>query len=725
MARLSLTILVDSLAHKTIPTGELSILTRLLRHLIQEGGVELLLGECYDAEWRRLVTAIVSVPARVANAIGETSTRDDWYTDSRYSVIIATSIARYVDVAAERAPAVDSEQYIDSVGSSIGQLIGKMARQGYASSLISNLYPHALPQVTSQSPHAATMRKIWSHTMLNHLMLSPDLSRLISGTFQYMDQNLSKANLTYGHIQQLAKGLFAMYFASEPVEISNPVLQLFWKTGWLESHTSPSVGATRTLAALLVYAGGIQESQSFDQEVSSFSITRRAQDILLQVLRKLISMWGDRQFVRNTPYLKQIGVTSAILVILGYLPNQVIKAEVFSAMQMSKHIHEWFVSGDPETTKIGILLAETLSMLMDDPDKRLDCHVLDPAADKSLLALRDLVYARDALQYEGAMDNELVDEGQTELAENELLSDDDDQDMQEVDPDAPFTFGQEGDTSDEDEDLEPYPMPQEADDDLDNRTPDKKKLGKPMYVYDLLQYLRVQDDPIKQEAGLSSAEDLIRQKAGVGTEIEENAQDLTKTIMSLQDTFNLVNFDECQQGTLVALLVASPKPSFKVVIDEFYDRNSSDSQRTLALRCISIAVKELAGWRDTKPKEGSAAGAIESLDEMFTNSLTLPDETTSQTALETRGKTRVFSRKSEVDRKRPKPTQNKLSGIVSTDIFFPLMQGWWEGTRTGWSNQTVRIMATQSPRLLSRFVLTLGVILHYSSNSYTTTSTHC
>lgn len=46
-------------------------------------------------------------------------------------------------------------------------------------------------------------------------------------------------------------------------------------------------------------------------------------------------------------------------------------------------------------------MAETLSMLMDDPDKRLDCHVLDPAADKSLLALRDLVYARDALQYEG------------------------------------------------------------------------------------------------------------------------------------------------------------------------------------------------------------------------------------------------------------------------------------------------------------------------------------
>lgn len=40
------------------------------------------------------------------------------------------------------------------------------------------------------------------------------------------------------------------------------------------------------------------------------------------------------------------------------------------------------------------------------------------------------------------MENETVDEGQSEMIENEPLSDDDDQEMQEVDPDAPFTFGQ-------------------------------------------------------------------------------------------------------------------------------------------------------------------------------------------------------------------------------------------------------------------------------------------
>ncbi|KAH8550646.1 telomere length regulation protein-domain-containing protein [Umbelopsis sp. PMI_123] len=713
MARQSLMILVDSLTQKTAPTGVLALSTRLLRLLMQEGGLDLLLGECYDAEWRSLVTAIVSIPARVANAIGQTSTHDDWYTDNPYSAIIANAIARYVDAAAQRCPPMDNQQFIDNVAASIGQLIGKMARQGYASSLIANLYPHTLPLVTSQSPHSAITRKMWSHIMLHHLMLSPDLTKLISGTFQYLEQRLSKTNLTSSHIQQLAQGIFAMYFGSEPVNSSNDVLQLFWKTGWLESHTSPSIGATRTLAALLVYAGGIQESQNFGLEASSYSITKRTQDILLSVLRQLISMWGDRQFVRNTPYFKQLGVTSAIFVILGYLPNQVIIAEVFSAMQMTRHIHEWFVSGDPETTKIGILVAETLSMMMDDPDKRLDCHVLESETDKNLLKLRNLIIVRDALQHEDVLDT-LVLEESVKAAENEHLSEDDDQGMEEIDPDAPFTFGQEDDTSDEDSDLEPYSMPQESDDERDARTSDKKKLGKPMYVYDLLQYLRTPDDPIKQEIGLASAEALIRQKEGVGTEIEENAEDLTKTIFSLQDTFHLENFDQCQQDAIVALLVASPIPSFKVLIDEFYDRNSSDSQRSLALRCISVAVKELAGWRDTKTKEDSAAGSIESLNQAFANTLILPDDSTSNTTLEPKGKTRVFSRKSEVDRKRAKPTRNKLAGIVSTCIFFPLMQGWWEGTRTGWSNHTVRVMATQSPRLLSRFVLTLGIILHYS-----------
>jgi hypothetical protein len=45
------------------------------------------------------------------------------------------------------------------------------------------------------------------------------------------------------------------------------------------------------------------------------------------------------------------------------------------------------------------MLAETLSMIMDDADKRLDCQVLDPERDKGLLKLQKLISTKDALQF--------------------------------------------------------------------------------------------------------------------------------------------------------------------------------------------------------------------------------------------------------------------------------------------------------------------------------------
>lgn len=163
---------------------------------------------------------------------------------------------------------MDDHELIDNAGAALGQLIGKMAKQGYASGFISSLYPVTIPLVTSESPHAVITRKIWSQTMLKHLMLSPDLTRLITATFQYMAHSISNSEPTNDSIRRLAQGLFALYFAAEQVDSAEAkiVLNLFWKIGWLESHASQSIGATRTLVALLVYAGGVQASQAFDEE---------------------------------------------------------------------------------------------------------------------------------------------------------------------------------------------------------------------------------------------------------------------------------------------------------------------------------------------------------------------------------------------------------------------------------------------------------------------------
>ena len=159
---------------------------------------------------------------------------------------------------------VDDNALMDNVGVALAELIGKMIRQGYAYSLVSSLYPIALPLVTSQEPHVSISCKIWSQTISQHLMVSPDLTRLVAATLQFLEHKVSGGDVTTGRIRYYAGGLSAMFFGGEPINSTDAMalLDLFWKIGWLENRNSQSTGTTRILAALLVTAGSVQESQS-------------------------------------------------------------------------------------------------------------------------------------------------------------------------------------------------------------------------------------------------------------------------------------------------------------------------------------------------------------------------------------------------------------------------------------------------------------------------------
>ncbi|RUP46708.1 hypothetical protein BC936DRAFT_146616 [Jimgerdemannia flammicorona] len=181
-------------------------------------------------------------------------------------------------------------------------------------------------------------------------------------------------------------------------------------------------------------------------------------------------------------------------------------------------------------------------------------------------------------------------------------------------------ISEEGET-DSESDLEPYPM-EESDDEDTNRRPITRrfksaKIGRPVYVgfvsfvslagtstprrmlnqtttcnvismttryiRDLIAYLREQEDPEKIDTGLSSAEALIRQKDGIGTEVvvlatrslslsfyfissdnfcaqmaDENAIELARVLLCLENTYELEGFNDRRQRAMVALAMASP-----------------------------------------------------------------------------------------------------------------------------------------------------------------------
>lgn len=93
---------------------------------------------------------------------------------------------------------------------------------------------------------------------------------------------------------------------------------------------------------------------------------------------------------------------------------------------------------------------------------------------------------------------------------------------EEEDPDEivdPFTRisipRDDGDEEDEDDgDLKPYAMEYESDPDEDSAADEKPKVAAPLYLRDLVSYIRAAEDRGKIEVGLNSAAELIRRKAG-------------------------------------------------------------------------------------------------------------------------------------------------------------------------------------------------------------------
>lgn len=71
------------------------------------------------------------------------------------------------------------------------------------------------------------------------------------------------------------------------------------------------------------------------------------------------------------------------------------------------------------------------------------------------------------------------------------------------------------------EEFQAYAMEEESDDEGNRR--ETKNHKKPAFIRDLVRYLADKEDPVRLEIGLKSAEEMIRQSTGKGTELG-NAQ---------------------------------------------------------------------------------------------------------------------------------------------------------------------------------------------------------
>lgn len=99
---------------------------------------------------------------------------------------------------------------------------------------------------------------------------------------------------------------------------------------------------------------------------------------------------------------------------------------------------------------------------------------------------------------------------------SELKDSDDDEDPDAAADAFPRTHRQLSDdeSSDDDDDLRPYEMEYESDPDEDIGAVRKPKVAPPLYLRDLITYIRADEDREKTEIGLQTAAELIRRKVG-------------------------------------------------------------------------------------------------------------------------------------------------------------------------------------------------------------------
>lgn len=151
-------------------------------------------------------------------------------------------------------------------------------------------------------------------------------------------------------------------------------------------------------------------------------------------------------------------------------------------------------------------------------------------------------------------------------------------------------------SSDEEDDLVAYPKDSDPEDSDDDATlVQRNKPKAPVYIRDLITFLRDSDDYEKQKLALQTAPLLIRRKAHHGSEVSSHAVELARLLVGLQDNFELADFTEQRQQAMVALVVAQPASMGPWFARTFFEGDYSLAQRIAVLTSLGLAAREVAG----------------------------------------------------------------------------------------------------------------------------------
>ncbi|KAI1333184.1 telomere length regulation protein-domain-containing protein [Xylariaceae sp. FL0255] len=329
-------------------------------------------------------------------------------------------------------------------------------------------------------------------------------------------------------------------------------------------------------------------------------------DSLVAVLEKSLNQFGDQLYIKHTPVLQQEAHAQVLLLSAGYL-HRTAPMKLTILIRSSPYLNtisNRLAVSQTRTRFLGMVVGEALSGLVHGKDTKLDFKMEEMKTDeadwyKSLVNVVDKVGPLDPLKIILRSVQHKPSSKSTSKVKKPVPPK-----VIKAPPKTGFVIEEiEDDEGDqEDRDLVPYAKPdsdaEDSDDDPTLINRDKPKA--PVYIRDLITYLRDVDNYDKQKLALATAPTLIRRKASYGTEVISHAEELATLLVGLQDKFELEDFDTLRLQGLVAIVVAQPKKMAPWFAKTFFDGDYSLSQRASVLITLGLGGREIAGFETSE-----------------------------------------------------------------------------------------------------------------------------
>lgn len=489
-------------------------------------------------------------------------------------------------------------------------------------------------------------------------------------------------------------------------------------------------------------------------------------DSILAVLERSLGQFGDQLYIKHTPVLQQEAHAQVLLLSAGYV-HRLAPMKLTILLRSSHYLNT--VSNRLSVSQnrarfLGMTIGEALSGLVHGKSNTLDFKVDEMATEeaewyKSLVHISDKPGPWDPLKGSISSSQTGSSNKPTRSATKQVLPR-----RNKVPKKAGFIIEEiEGYEEQEDPDLVPYAKPdsdaEDSDDDPTLINRDKPKA--PVYIRDLISYLRDTDNYDKQKQALTTGPALIRRKANYGTEVASHAEELATLLVGLQDKYDLENFYDLRLQGMLAVVVAQPKKMAPWFSKTFFDGDYSLAQRASILVVLGLSGREIAGFEvseyasaaqfpsKTLPSKiekhylqpsstanGPQAGAnlkalppnaLDTLAQSLSRTFLAPmaaeaaDAVTGPDALKLSSFTARLQKSQALDStgspSRPKQRgvrsiPNTAASLISTHFFFPLSSRFQAAMKSSAGTKIIF-----QPYLLALYLKTLGLLIHAAGPS--------